>query len=378
MDLTQFPPLNTPTRILLGPGPSTADPRILRAMATPLLGHLDPAFLQLMDRIQDLLRFTFETQNPFTLAVPGTGMAAMETAVANLVEPGDTVLVCSSGFFSLRIAEIARRNGGQVTVLQRPWGEVFTAEEVQAALEQTPARMVGIVQAETSTGVLQPLDEIARVVHAQGGLLIADAVTSLGGVPVRVDAVGIDACYSCSQKCLGCPPGASPITFSPRAVEKINARSAPPADWYLDAALLSRYWGNERAYHHTAPITMMYALYEGLRIAAEEGLEARFARHRQNAALLYEGLEALGLTLFVPAAIRLPSLTTVRIPAGVDDLTVRKRLLSEYNIEIGGGLGELKGKIWRVGLMGFSSRPEYVAMLLGAFQKLIYQSEILK
>lgn len=371
MDLTNFPALNIPARILLGPGPSSADPRILRAMAAPLLGHLDPAFLRLMDRIQELLRYTFQTQNALTLAVPGTGMAAMETALANLVEPGDPVLVCVNGFFSQRIAEIARRHGGQVTVITRPWGEIFSALDVQAALVQTPAKIVGIVQAETSTGVLQPTAEIARAVHAQGGLLVVDAVTSLGGVPVQVDANGIDACYSCSQKCLGCPPGASPVTFSPRAVEKIQARRAPVDTWYLDAALLNKYWGAERAYHHTAPITLMYALYEGLRITAEEGLEARFARHRANAELLWRGLGEMGLELFAPAEYRLPTLTTVRVPQGVDDATLRKRLLNEYNIEIGGGLGELKGKIWRIGLMGFSSRQEYIVMLLGALQRLI-------
>lgn len=371
IDLSQYPALNTPTRILLGPGPSTADPRILRAMAAPLLGHLDPAFLQLMDRIQELLRYTFETSNALTLAVPGTGMAAMETAVANLVEPGDPVLVCVNGFFSQRIAEIARRCGGSVSVINCPWGQVFSAADVKAALERTPARIVGIVQAETSTGVLQPVAEIARVVHEQGGLLIVDAVTSLGGVAVQVDASGIDACYSCSQKCLGCPPGASPVTFSPRAAEKIAARRAPTTTWYLDVSLLGKYWGGERMYHHTAPITLMYALYEGLRIAAEEGLEARFARHRRNAELLWQGLGEIGLEPFIAAEHRLPTLTTVRIPTGVDDLTVRKRLLTEYNIEIGGGLGELKGKVWRVGLMGFSSRPEYVVMLLGALKKLL-------
>jgi alanine-glyoxylate transaminase / serine-glyoxylate transaminase / serine-pyruvate transaminase len=370
-DLTQFPYLNPPSRVLLGPGPSSADPRILRAMAAPLLGHLDPAFLQLMDRIQDLLRYTFETQNALTLAVPGTGMAAMETCVANLVEPGDPVLVCINGFFSQRIAEIARRCGGNVATLTCPWGEVIGAEEVMAALEKTPAKIVGIVQAETSTGVLQPIPEIAKVVHAQGGLLIVDSVTALGGVSVQVDANGIDACYSCSQKCLGCPPGASPVTFGPRAVEKINARKAPTTTWYLDISLLAKYWGSERMYHHTAPITLMYALYEGLRIVAEEGLETRFARHQSNAELLWQGLGEVGLEPFVPVSRRLPTLTTVRIPPGVDDITVRKRLLNEYNIEIGGGLGELKGKIWRVGLMGFSSRPEYIVMLLGALQRLI-------
>jgi alanine-glyoxylate transaminase/serine-glyoxylate transaminase/serine-pyruvate transaminase len=372
MDLIQFPALNTPTRILLGPGPSMANPRILRAMATPLVGHLDPTFLELMDRIQELLRYTFQTENLLTLAVPGTGMAAMETAVANLVEPEDAVLVCVAGFFSQRIAEIVRLHGGNVTVITRPWGEVFSAEDVRIALSRTPARVVAIVQAETSTGALQPLAEIAKVVHAQGGLLLVDAVTSLGGVPVQVDASGIDVCYSCSQKCLSCPPGASPVTFSPRAVEKINARQTPPASWYLNIAMLARYWSAERMYHHTAPITAMYAIYEGLRIIAEEGLESRFARHRQNATMLWQGLEELGLELFVPVEHRLPTLTTVRIPSGVDDLTVRKRLLNEYNVEIGGGLGELKGKVWRVGLMGFSSRPEYILVLLGALQKVLF------
>lgn len=371
IDLSEFPSFTVPARILLGPGPSTADPRILRAMAAPLLGHLDPAFLQIMDRIQELLRYVFETRNALTLAVPGTGMAAMETALANLVEPGDSVLVCSNGFFSQRIAEIAARYGGAVTLLKKPWGEAFTAEDVSAALAEKPAKLVGIVQAETSTGVLQPIAEIAAVVHAQGGLLIVDAVTSLGGVAVQVDASGIDACYSCSQKCLGCPPGASPITFSPLAEAKMAARQAPATSWYLDVGLLRKYWGQERVYHHTAPITLNYALYEGLRIVAEEGLEARFERHRRNAALLWQGLEELGLELFIPAGRRLPTLTTVRIPPGVDDLTLRKRLLNEYNIEIGGGLGELKGKIWRIGLMGFSSRPEFVLMLLGALRKLL-------
>lgn len=371
MDLTNYSAMNIPTRILLGPGPSTADPRILRAMAAPLLGHLDPAFLQLMDRIQELLRYTFQTQNALTLAVPGTGMAAMETTLANLVEPGDPVLVCVNGFFSQRIAEIARRNGGQVTVISRPWGEIFSAADVKAALAQNPAKIVGIVQAETSTGVLQPVAEIAQAVHAQGGLLVVDAVTSLGGVPVQVDANGIDACYSCSQKCLGCPPGASPVTFSPQAVEKIQSRQSVVPTWYLDVSLLGKYWGPERMYHHTAPITLMYALYEGLRITAEEGLEARFARHRANAEILWQGLGEMGLELFAPAEFRLPTLTTVRVPEGVDDLVLRKRLLNEYNIEIGGGLGDLKGKIWRIGLMGFSSRQEYIVMLLGALKRLI-------
>ena len=371
IDLSKFPAFDNPNRILLGPGPSSADPRILDVMSGALMGHLDPTFLEMMDRIQKLLRYTFETTNPLTLAVPGTGMAAMETAVANLVEPGDSVLVCSNGYFSQRITEIAQRYGGKVVVLQKPWGEAFSAAEVQAAIDQVPAKIVGIVQAETSTGVLQPIAEIADVVHRQGSLLIVDSVTALGGVAVQVDRAGIDVCYSCSQKCLGCPPGASPITFSPRAEAKIAARKTPISNWYLDINLLRRYWSSERLYHHTAPITLNYALYEGLRIVAEEGIETRFARHKHNAELLWLGLEDLGLDLFVPTRLRLPTLTTVRIPPGVDDLAVRKRLLNEFNIEIGGGLGDLKGKIWRVGLMGYSSRPETITLLLDALKHIL-------
>lgn len=366
-----FPELNLPVRTLLGPGPSTADPRVLRAMAAPLVGHLDPTFLSLMDHTQSLLRQVFQTSNTFTLAVPGTGSAGMEAALGNLIEPGDAVLVCSNGFFSLRMAEMARRFGAEVHLITRPWGEVFTAHEIQAALEAQPAKIVALVHAETSTGALQPLDEISRLVHAHGALLLVDAVTSLGGLPVRVDEIGIDICYSGSQKCLGCPPGLAPVTLSPAAEEALSRRKAPMPGWYLDLTLLQKYWGSPRLYHHTAPISTHYALYEGLRIAVAEGLEARWERHARNARLLWEGLEALGLSLLVPLEYRLPSLTTVRIPEGVDDLKIRSRLLNEYNIEIGGGLGELKGKVWRVGLMGYSSRPEYVLLLLAAFKQLL-------
>ena len=366
-----FPELNLPVRTLLGPGPSTADPAVLRAMAAPLVGHLDPSFLILMDRTQSLLRQVFQTANLFTLAVPGTGSAGMEAALGNLIEPGDAVLVCSNGFFSLRMAEMARRFGAEVHLITRPWGEVFTAQEIQAALEANPAKIVALVHAETSTGALQPLDEIAAVVHANGALFLVDAVTSLGGLPVRVDEVGIDICYSGSQKCLGCPPGLAPVTLSPAAEEALSRRNAPMPGWYLDLSLLQKYWGSPRLYHHTAPISTHYALYEGLRLAVAEGLEARWERHARNARLLWDGLEALGLTLHVPLEHRLPSLTTVRIPQGVDDLQIRGRLLNEYNIEIGGGLGELKGKVWRIGLMGYSSRPENVLLLLAALGKLL-------
>jgi alanine-glyoxylate transaminase/serine-glyoxylate transaminase/serine-pyruvate transaminase len=372
-DLSNYPELDAPARVLLGPGPSLVHPKVLRAMATPLVGHLDPYFIQLMDHIQDQLRYVFETQNALTIPISGTGSAAMEAAVANMVEPGDAVLVCINGYFGGRIAEMARRYGGSVKTMQRPWGEVFTADEVRQALKEHPSKVVAIVHAETSTGAQQPLDEIARLVHDQGGVLIVDAVTSLGGIPVRVDEVGIDVCYSGSQKCLSCPPGLGPITLNARAEEVLRRRKTPVANWYLDLSIVQKYWGSERTYHHTAPISANFALYEGLRLVAEEGLENRWARHRKNAELLWEGLGDLDLTLHVPEAHRLTTLTTVRVPEGVDELAIRQRLLEEYNIEIAGGLGELKGKIWRIGLMGYSSRPENVLLLLAALGKLLYQ-----
>jgi alanine-glyoxylate transaminase/serine-glyoxylate transaminase/serine-pyruvate transaminase len=371
LTMTDFPEINMPPRTLLGPGPSMVDPRVLKAMATPLVGHLDPAFIQLMDRTQSLLRYVFQTENPLTIPVSGTGTAAMETAVANMVEPGDPVLVCVNGYFGLRLADMAGRYGGEVETVTRPWGDVFTPEAVSDVLDRRPAKVVAIVHAETSTGALQPLDEIAKVVHAHGAILIVDAVTSLGGIPVRVDEVGIDVCYSGSQKCLSCPPGPSPITFGEPAVEKLRARKSKVANWYLDMSLVEKYWGKERTYHHTAPISSNYALYEGLRAVAEEGLENRWERHRRNAALLWNGLMKLGLELHVQEAYRAPSLTTVCIPEGVDDLSIRKRLLADYNIEISGGFGELAGKIWRIGLMGYSSRKENVLLLLSALRELL-------
>lgn len=363
--------LAIPQRTLLGPGPSLVDPRVLQVMATPLVGHLDPAFLQLMDRIQDLLRYVFQTENRLTLAVPGTGTAAMEAAVANMVEPGDKVLVCINGYFSNRIADMARRYGGEVQTIQRVWGEVFSATEVDEALKAFPAKIVAIVQAETSTGAWQPLEEIIKVVHAHGAMIIVDSVTSLGGLPVTVDASDIDVCYSGAQKCLGSPPGASPITLGPRAVEKLQKRSTPPINWYLDLNLLGKYWGSERVYHHTGPITADYGLFEALRLVASEGLEARWARHRRNAEMLWQGLQDLDLTCHVPLEHRLPTLTTVRMPEGVDEAQVRSRLLKEYNIEVGGGLGELKGKVIRIGLMGYSSRPENIVLFLAALERIL-------
>ena len=292
--------------------------------------------------------------------------------MANMVEAGDPVLVCIQGYFGDRMAEIARRYGCDVTTINRPWGEIFEPEEIKKALSAHPAKAVTIVHAETSTGTEQPLDTIADIVHDNGGILIVDAVTSLGGLPVRVDELEIDICYSGSQKCLSVPPGLGPITIGPRAEEILKNRKSRMIPWYLDLSLIQNYWGAQRTYHHTAPISSNYALYEGLRIIAEEGLENRWARHRQNAELLWSGLEDLGLTLLVPRDHRLSTLTTVKVPEGVDDAKLRMRLLDEYNIEIGGGLGELKGRVWRIGLMGFSSRVENVWLLLNAFENLLH------
>jgi alanine-glyoxylate transaminase/serine-glyoxylate transaminase/serine-pyruvate transaminase len=340
-------------------------------MATPLVGHLDPYFLEIMGRTQDLLRYVFETENRLTVPISGTGSAAMEAAIANMVEPGDAVLVCINGYFGLRLVDMAGRYGGEVSTIEKPWGEVFEVSEIEQALKANPAKVVAIVHAETSTGARQPMEGIAEVVHAQGGVLITDAVTSLGGISVKVDELGIDICYSGSQKCLSCPPGVSPITLSPRAEEHLVARKSPVANWYLDLSMIQKYWGAERTYHHTAPISSNYSLYEGLRIVAEEGLEKRWKRHQENAELLWNGLEGLGFTMHVAKEYRLPMLTTVRIPDGMDEAKIRSRLLNEYNIEIAGGLGELKGKAWRIGLMGYSSRRENVTLLLAALKEIL-------
>ena len=366
-----FPELNIPPRMLMGPGPSMADPRVLRAQATPLIGHLDPQFVELMDRTQELLRYVLQTENPLTIPISGTGSAAMEAAVANMVEPGDEVLVCINGYFGLRLADMAGRYGGKVSTITKPWGEVFSADEVKDALKKQPAKVVALVHAETSTGAKQPLDEIISVVHAAGAIVIVDAVTSLGGVPLRVDQSNIDVCYSGSQKCLSCPPGMSPITLGPRAVEKLSNRKTPVANWYLDLSVVQKYWGKERTYHHTAPISNVFGFYEALRIVAEEGLENRWQRHRQNAEMFWNGLADMDMTCHVPEPYRLESLTTVRVPNGVDEAAVRSGLLKKYNIEISGGLGELKGKVWRVGIMGFSSRRENILLLLAALKDLL-------
>ncbi|MFP6618421.1 MAG: alanine--glyoxylate aminotransferase family protein [Pirellulaceae bacterium] len=364
-------PLNPPLRTLLGPGPSDIHPRVLDAIGKPTVGHLDPYYLQVMDDLQGMLRGLFRTQNEMTMAISATGSAGMETTIVNLVEPGDPVLVCINGVFGMRMADVAERAGAQVTTLERPWGEVFRADELAEAMKASRPKIVGIVMAETSTGAWQPMEEISRVVHEHDALLLVDAVTSLGGVPVEVDAWEIDAIYSGSQKCLSCPPGLAPVSFGPRAMEVIQNRTHKVQSWYLDVSMLANYWGSTRAYHHTAPINMTYALYEALRIIHEEGLDACHERHARNHQALKAGLAALDISYSAEDGHQLPMLNAVHIPEGIDDGNTRKQLLERFNIEIGGGLGAFQGKVWRIGLMGYSSRQENVLTFLEALETLL-------
>ncbi len=362
------PRLDPPERVLMGPGPSNVHPRVLRAMAAPVVGHLDPVFLGVMDRIQAMLRQVFVTANRLTISVSGTGSSGMEAALVNVVEPGDGVLVCVNGVFGTRMADIVGRIGGDLVTVERPWGEVFTPDEIVNALERHPnVRVVAIVHAETSTGAHQPVEEIGRLCRERDLLLVVDAVTSLGGAEVRVDDWSIDVCYSGTQKCLSCPPGLAPITFGERAVERIRSRSSRVKSWYLDMNMIESYWSEgSRAYHHTAPISMNYALHEALSLVLEEGLAARHERHRRNSRALVAGLEALGFRMFAQEGHRLPMLNSVWVPDGVPEADVRRRLLLEHNLEVGAGLGQFAGKIWRIGLMGESSRRDSVTYLLGA------------
>ena len=361
-------PFNPSTRVLLGPGPSEVPPRVLAAMGYPLLGHLDPEFVALMDETQGLLRQVFRTENRLTMAVSGTGSAGMEAVVVNLIEPGDKMLVCVNGVFGGRMVDVAERAGAVVQPIERPYGEVFDPEEIRKAATQFRPKVIGIVHAETSTGAWQPIEEIAKIAHEVGSMIAIDTVTSLGGVPVEIDAWGIDAAYSGTQKCLSCPPGLAPVTFSPRAAEVISTRKTKVQSWYLDMQMIQRYWGSDRFYHHTAPISMNYALREALALVVEEGLEARHARHLLNFQALKAGLGAMGLSYATVEGHQLPQLSCVRIPDGIDDLVVRKRLLADWGIEIGGGLGALKGKAWRIGLMGYGSRRQNVTIVLAALE----------
>lgn len=367
----QLAPLEMPNRLLLGPGPANIHPTVIQAMNQPIVGHLDPAFLALMDEIQTLLRYVWQTENPLTIAVSGTGSAAMEATIANATEPGDVVLVGVAGYFGNRLVDMAGRYGADVRTITKPWGQVFSLEELRTALETHRPAILALVHAETSTGARQPLEGVGDLCREFGCLLLVDTVTSLGGVPLFLDGWGVDLAYSCSQKGLGCPPGASPFTMSPRAVEKLQHRPNKVANWYLDMNGLSKYWGSDRTYHHTAPINMYYALREALRLIAQEGLANCWQRHQKNVEYLWEGLEDLGLSLHVAREFRLPTLTTVRIPEGVDGKAIARQLLHEHNIEVGGGLGELAGQVWRVGLMGFNSRPENVDRLLAALRQVL-------
>lgn len=367
---TGFGSLNPTQRVLMGPGPSDVSARVLRALAAPTLGHLDPEYLKIMDETRQLLRQVFQTNNEMTLAISGTGSAGMEACVCNLIEPGDEMIVCVNGVFGGRMKDVAQRYGATVHTIEADWGRAIDPQQVADYLKTHPAtKAIGIVHAETSTGEHQPLDEISSIVRDHGALLVVDAVTSLGGIDVPIDRLGIDACYSGTQKCLSCPPGLAPVTFSERAVEVIGNRKSKVTSWYLDVTMLRNYWSSDRVYHHTAPINMTYALREALQIVVEEGLALRIARHEKHHRMLRAGLEALGLN-FIPEH-SLTTLNAVHVPEGVDDLVVRKRLLNDYNIEIGAGLGPFKGKAWRVGLMGSSSSIQNVTLVLSALETIL-------
>ncbi|HUK65359.1 MAG TPA: alanine--glyoxylate aminotransferase family protein [Anaeromyxobacteraceae bacterium] len=363
--------LKTTPRLLLGPGPSPVHPRVLRAMSTPLLGHLDAEFLVIMNEVQGMLRAVFETKNPFTLALSGTGSAGMEAALANIIEPGDKVLVLVNGVFGARMVDMVERCRGRPVKLETSWGQVFEVSQIEEVLRrERPVKAVALVHAETSTGAEQPLEGLGPLCHDEGALLIVDAVTSLGGLPVEVDRHGIDVCYSGTQKCLSCPPGLAPLTLSSQALEVVKGRQSKVQSWYLDLSLIADYWAEgRRAYHHTAPVSMVYGLREALRVVLEEGLEARFARHRRNSAALLAGLAELGCEPKAAALHRLPSLNCVTVPSGIEEALVRQALLRDARIEIGGGLGPLTGQVWRIGLMGEGSWPEHVLALLFALER---------
>ncbi len=367
----EYKELQVSSRLLLGPGPSNVHPRVLKAMATPLIGHLDPEFLQIMNETMELLRWLFRTENQLTIPMSGTGSLGMETCFVNTLEEGDSALICVNGVFGQRMVDNAERCGARVDTVTAPWGEPIDTAEVEKALAQKDYKLLAVVHAETSTGVLQPLEELSRMAKDRGTLFLVDTVTSLGGCPLEVDKTGIDICYSGTQKCLSIPPSLAPVTFSEKAAAVIQKRQAKVQSWYQDLSMIASYWGKERVYHHTAPISSIFALREGLRVIYEEGLEARIQRHKTNAAALWAGVEALGLELLVEEKYRAPSLTTVRIPEGIDDPAVRKALLDRHNIEVGGGLGVLKGKVWRVGLMGENSHANSVFLLLSALGSIL-------
>ena len=359
-------------KVLLGPGPSTVHPRVLQALSLPVMGHLDPAFFQVMDDVCEMLRMVFHTTNSMTVPISSTGTGAMETACANIIEPGDSMLVCRNGYFGIRLADIAERCGATVHVMDTPWGKAVDPQMLKDELKKHPGlKAVGVVHAETSTGVLSDMKELVDVIHESGTLAIVDAVTSLGGHEVRMDDWGIDVCYSATQKCLGAPPGLAPISLSPAAMDVVAKRPSKVQSFYFNLKDLEAYWNQTRAYHHTSPINMTYALREALRMMMEEGQKNRINRHARVAAALRAGAEALGLSLLAEEGHRLNPLTTLSIPEGIEDAKVRRALLNDYDIEIGGGLGEFAGKAWRVGLMGESARERNVFALLSALETIL-------
>ena len=366
-------PLNPPERLLMGPGPSNPDPRVLAAMGANPVGHLDPYFVDLMDETMDALRQVYRTDNHHTLPISGTGSAGLEAIMLNLLEPGDSAVVCINGYFGQRLAELARRSGADVRTIEAAPGDIVDPDALDAMLKDRAAKVVAFVHAETTTGALQPIQDIVGVAKRYDALVVMDCVTSLGGVPIEIDAWGIDAAGSCTQKCIGAPPGLGPITVGPRAMAAVRARKTKPGTWYLDLSLLFQYWGEtgatkKRAFHHTAPIANIYGIHEALRLILEEGLEARWARHQAAHEALVRGLDGIGLSLFTPAAQRCPTINVVRVPDGVDEARVRARLL-EMGVEMGGGLGALAGKVWRVGVMGYNAQVPRVERFLGALEE---------
>lgn len=368
---TAYSQLNPGKRYLMGPGPSDMHQRVYQAMSAPLVGHLDPYFQQVMEETKTLLRYVFQTKNEWTIPISATGSAGMETCFCNLIEPDDEVLICVGGYFGDRMTQMVERHGGRLVRLDGEWGRPFTPDQVKQALNGCHAKIVGIVHTETSTGVGQPIAEIARIVHEHDALLIVDTVASLGGTDIPVDSWGIDVCYTGSQKCLSAPPGIAPMTMNERAQQKILNRTVPVGSWYLDMGLLMKYWGSERVYHHTAPVTMIYALREALILIHEEGLENGFARHALNYRAFKAGVDAMGISFFVDEQDRAPMINPVLVPEGIDEVRLRGRLLEEYGIEVGGGLGKLKGKAFRVGLMGQGSQKDHVLLFLGALEEVL-------
>ena len=363
---------NAPFRILMGPGPSDCDPRVLRAMSHTLVSHLDPVFIDVMNDVQAGLQSVFDTDSPLTLPISGTGTAGMETAMVNMIEPDDNVVVCTAGFFADRMEAIAQRAGANVFRVEAPWGQAIDPVHLKDAIDKYRPGVVAFVHVETSTGVSQPIEPLAEVLRDKDDIVtIVDCVASLAGQPIDVRKNRLDFVYSGSQKCLSVPPGLAPITLSEKAIKRLDDRKTPVQSWYLDLTMLRSYWGSERRYHHTAPISLNYALREALRIIEEEGLSNRFRRHQVNHEALVAGLEAMGLELFAAKDVRSWTLNTVRIPEGIDDARVRAKLIERYGIEIVGGLGDLKGKVWRVGLMGWSSLQRNVLLFLGALDEIL-------